>query len=64
MSRDQLRCNYTLLEKAPTRLAHYITNTNTTLQSSVKSILKCKKYPYILNQNHIFSKKYYEDITR
>jgi hypothetical protein len=27
------------------------------IQSSVKSIGKCKKNPYIINQNHIFFKK-------
>ena len=30
---------------------------------SVKSIGKCKKNPYIINQNHIFSKKYCEVIS-
>ena len=31
-------------------------------QSSVKSIRKCKN-PYIINENHIFSKIYYEVIS-
>jgi hypothetical protein len=34
-----------------------------TTQSSVKSIRKCKKNPYIINQNHIFFKNYYEVIS-
>ena len=32
-------------------------------QSSVKSIRKCKKNPYIINQNLIFSKNYCEVIS-
>ena len=31
-------------------------------QSSVKSIRKCKN-PYIINENHILKKKYYEVIS-
>ena len=33
------------------------------MQVAVKSIGACKKNLYITNQNHIFSKKYYEVIT-
>jgi hypothetical protein len=32
-------------------------------QSSVKSIRKCKKNPYIINQNHIFNFFYCEVIS-
>ena len=33
------------------------------IYTSAKSIGKCKKNPYIINQNHIFSKKYGEVIS-
>jgi hypothetical protein len=33
------------------------------IQHVAKSIATCKKNPYIINQNHIFSKTYCEDIS-
>jgi hypothetical protein len=33
------------------------------LKYSAKSIATCKKNPYIINQNHIFSKNYCEVIS-
>jgi hypothetical protein len=33
------------------------------IQLSVKSIGKCQKNPYMINQNHIFSKYYCEVIS-
>jgi hypothetical protein len=33
------------------------------IYTSAKSIGKCKKNPYIINQNHILSKKYGEVIS-
>jgi hypothetical protein len=33
------------------------------LQYVAKSIATCKKNPYVINQNHIFSKKYCEVIS-
>jgi hypothetical protein len=33
------------------------------IQYGAKSIATCKNNPYIINQNHIFSKKYCEVIS-
>ena len=49
--------------KAVALITNKISRSGPYIQHVAKSIATCKKNPFIINQNHIFSKKYCEVIS-